>query len=55
MNDALDKETIRPMKRHLRKKVKHRRNRLIARIESKIRFKVFTDFEKMLFKARTGQ
>lgn len=39
INCSLDKKTIRAMKRHLPKKVRHRRNRQIAKTESRFKLK----------------
>lgn len=50
----LDKPTIRLMKRHLPKKVRHRRNRQIAKTAARMKSKELTSFERMLINAKTG-
>ena len=52
---SLDKETIRSMKRHIPKKVSHRRNRLIERVKSKTSVKHgLSPAERLIICSSTG-
>lgn len=51
---SLDKQTIRSMKRHLPKKIRHRRNRQIDRVKARMESKELTSFERLLINAKTG-
>lgn len=51
---SLDKKTLRAMKRHLPKKVRHRRNRQIAKTAARMNSKELTSFERLFINAKTG-
>lgn len=54
INCSLDKKTIRSMKRHLLKEVKHRRTRQILKSKYRLMRNSLSEFEKYLINAQTG-
>lgn len=54
INCSLDKKTIRSMKRHLPKEVKHRRTRQILKSKYRLMRNSLSEFEKYLINAQTG-